>query len=278
MLPWAPPARAEAERRNGISPRYRLVNGPLPEVSDATESEHMFLQTSVRWTYGGGMPAVLAPQTRTLFGHGMPQPDRCFGALQRHHLDAVSWIDHQSGWLDGSEYLLEVLLDRVRWLQYRRPMYDRMVDEPRLTVAYPPGSAWPHEVLGDLSALLSARYGQQLGSLSLNLYRNGSDSVAWHGDRLGPNLLEPVVAIVSLGAPRPFLVRPRGGGRSRSFPAGWGDLLVMGGRCQQHFEHAVPKVARAGPRVSVMFRPYLDETWAQRIGAQITPAGRWSRP
>jgi len=224
------------------------------------------------------MAGLLESEMTPLFGHGEPEPDRSFGALRRHRLDATSWVDHQPGWLDGSEHLLGSLLERVRWQQYRRPMYDRMVDEPRLTTAYPPGSVWPHDVLVDLASLLSARYGQPLVSLSLNLYRNGGDSVAWHGDRLGRTRSDPVVAIVSLGAPRPFLVRPRGGGRSRSFSAGWGDLLVMGGRCQRDFEHAVPKVARAGPRVSVMFRPFLDETWAQRIGAQITPAGRWLPP
>jgi alkylated DNA repair dioxygenase AlkB len=224
------------------------------------------------------MSGAFVTDTVPLFGHGRPEPDRRFGALARHHLDDSSWIDHQPGWLDGSESLLETLLERVNWSHYRRPMYDRMVDEPRLTVAYQPGSGWPHEVLTELSALLSSHYGQDLVSLSLNLYRDGADSVAWHGDRLGRAQAEPVVAIVSLGCPRPFLVRPRGGGRSRAFSAGWGDLLVMGGRCQQHFEHAVPKVARAGPRVSVMFRPYLDESWAQRIGAQVNPVGRWASP
>jgi alkylated DNA repair dioxygenase AlkB len=151
-------------------------------------------------------------------------------------------------------------------------MYDRMVDEPRLTAWYPAGVTWPHAVLPELARLLSDRHGQQLANLGLNLYRNGADSVAWHGDRISRVLPEPVVAIVSLGAPRPFLVRPKGGGRSRSFSLGWGDLVVMGGRCQQEFDHSVPKVAVAGPRLSVMFRPH-DEGWSARTGGTTRAVG-----
>jgi len=218
--------------------------------------------------------AGAGPDTIPLFGRDAIAADASFAALRRHRLSANSFIDHQPGWLAGSETLLEELLERVAWQQYRRPMYERMVDEPRLTVWYPAGVAWPHPVLGELAALLSRRYGQALGNLSMNLYRNGSDSVAWHGDRIARAMPEPTVAIVSLGAPRSFQIRPKGGGASLAFSAGWGDLLVMGGRCQQEFDHAVPKAARCGPRLSVMFRPH-DEGWAARMGAAITPAGRW---
>ncbi len=81
----------------------------------------------------------------------------------------------------------------------------------------------------------------------------------------GPSLFGYRVIKLLLGAARPFLLRPKGGGRSRAFPAGWGDLLVMGGRCQQEFDHSVPKQARAGPRLSLMFRPHDDRANSVKI-------------
>ena len=209
---------------------------------------------------------LIDPGTMSLFGRGEPIGDGTFAGLHRLQLSDRSWLDHQEGWLAGSEELLVALLRAVPWQQHRRRMYERVVDEPRLSVWYPAGVTWPHPVLAGVSALLSARYGRPLERLSMNLYRNGADSVAWHGDRLWRHDPEPPVAIVSLGSPRPFLIRPKGGGPSRSFSLGWGDLLVMGGRCQQEFDHAVPKVSRADVRLSVMYRP-RDERWVQRTAA-----------
>jgi alkylated DNA repair dioxygenase AlkB len=88
----------------------------------------------------------------------------------------------------------------------------------------------------------------------MNLYRDGRDSVAWHRDRIAKEIEDPIVVLVSLGEPRRFLVRPHGGGRSRAFRLGRGDLLVTGGRFQREWEHSVPKVAKAGPRISIAFR------------------------
>lgn len=210
------------------------------------------------------MATAIVQGALPLFGQGALSPDRSFDGAVLHRLSDRSWVEYQPGWLTGSDALFDALVASVPWQQHRRPMYDRVVDEPRLTAWYPAGAAWPHAVLAELSELLSARYGQQLVNLGLNLYRDGTDSVAWHGDKVARTHPEPVVAIVSVGAPRPFLVRPKGGGgRCRSFSLGWGDLLVMGGRCQQEFDHAVPKVPVAGPRMSVMFRP-LDERWVER--------------
>ncbi|MGD9753078.1 MAG: alpha-ketoglutarate-dependent dioxygenase AlkB [Acidimicrobiia bacterium] len=221
------------------------------------------------------MAAAIVHEALPLFGQGALAPDRTFGATVRHRLAASSWVEHQHGWLSGSDTLFDALVSAVPWQQHRRPMYDRLVDEPRLTAWYPAGATWPHPVLAELASALSERYGQRLANLGLNLYRDGADSVAWHGDRIGRAYPEPVVAIVSLGAPRPFLLRPRGGGgRCRRFTLGWGDLLVMGGRCQQELDHAVPKVAAAGPRLSVMFRPH-DEGWVQRVvvsSRRVSPA------
>jgi alkylated DNA repair dioxygenase AlkB len=135
-------------------------------------------------------------------------------------------------------------------------MYDRVVDEPRLT-------SWQkiHEQpsvsrqwLEEARESLSDRYGVQFDSVGLNLYRDGADSVAWHRDRIPAEIVDPVVALVSLGEPRSFLLRPQGGGKSRSFRLGQGDLLVTGGQAQRRFEHSVPKVKTSGPRMSIAFR------------------------
>src|SRR5262249_51308364 len=113
-------------------------------------------------------------------------------------------------------------------------------------------------VLDEMRTALSERYGVLFDSAGFNFYRDGQDSVAWHRDKIPQHIPQPVVALVSLGEPRRFLLRPRGGGRSRPFPLGHGDLLVTGGQTQRTWEHAVLKVAHAGPRISVAFRHGMD--------------------
>ena len=171
-------------------------------------------------------------------------------------LDGESWVDYCQGWLSGSERAFEELLHDLDWSQRRRWMYDRQVDEPRLTsprsieghtpIAYP----WLEEARG----LLSVHYDVTFDSVGFNLYRDGADSVAWHRDRIQPAIERPVVALISLGMPRPFRVRPRGGGASLAFNLGNGDLLVTGGMTQRRWEHSVPKQRTAAPRMSVAFR------------------------
>jgi alkylated DNA repair dioxygenase AlkB len=193
------------------------------------------------------------PVQRGLFDTGGPGFDRALGGLCRLPLDRGAWVDRLPGWLAGHDTVLELLWSTTRWQSERRRMYDRVVDVPRLTATLPedgPG----HPVLVELASALSSHYGRSLERVSLAAYRDGRDSVAFHGDRLGPQSADAVVAIVSLGAPRRFLLRPAGGGPSRAFDLGCGDLLVMGGTCQRTWEHAVPKVARAGLRLSVQFR------------------------
>jgi alkylated DNA repair dioxygenase AlkB len=182
--------------------------------------------------------------------------DMSFCYLERTHLDEDSWVDHCPGWMSGSDGAFEELLNHVAWSQRRRWMYDRQVDEPRLTswqrtedhtnVAY----QW----IEDARASLSARYDVRFDSVGINLYRDGADSVAWHCDRIPAEIVDPVVALVSLGASRRFLLRPKGGGRSRAFQLNRGDLLVTGGQTQRRFEHSVPKVKSAGARISIAFR------------------------
>jgi alkylated DNA repair dioxygenase AlkB len=182
--------------------------------------------------------------------------DASYSHLERVELDATSWVDHVPGWIEGADRLFEDILDGREWEQRSRRMYDHEVQEPRLTSGWTKGSGEPLEpaVLEDVRRSLSERYGREFDSVGFNLYRDGRDSVAWHGDRIPEEIQGPVVCLVSLGEPRKFLLRPKGGGKSRAFMLGRGDLLVTGGETQRAWDHSVPKVAEAGPRISLGYR------------------------
>jgi alkylated DNA repair dioxygenase AlkB len=203
------------------------------------------------------MPQV-SPQQRSLFDSGEPRFDPELARLSRIPLGKGAWIDHLPGWLEGHETLLDQLWATTQWQSHRRHMYERMVDVPRL-VATLPENGPGHPIVTDMADALSAHYFRDLFDVSLAAYRDGRDSVAFHGDRLGINRADAIVAIVSLGFPRRFLLRPAGGGSSRAFNLGRGDLIVMGGSCQLTWEHAVPKVAHAELRISVQFRSAADD-------------------
>lgn len=182
-----------------------------------------------------------------------PRPDETFATLVRHQLDERSWVDHAPGWLHGADALFEDLVEHAPWQQRERWMYERKLPEPRLTAGYDRDEPLP-PALEAIRSTLGDRYAVPFDSVFLNLYRDGKDSVAWHGDRVARTVREPLVATVSLGHTRRFLLRPKGGGRSTRFEPASGDLLVMGGRCQTEWDHTVPKVGSAGPRISVTVR------------------------
>jgi alkylated DNA repair dioxygenase AlkB len=188
--------------------------------------------------------------------------DRSFSRLRRVQLDADSWVDHAPGWVSGADRLFEEVLAGRQWGQRSRRMYDQRVQEPRLTSPWNASSGEPLEppILEEIRVALSERYGQQFDSVGFNLYRDGRDSVAWHADRIAEEIEDPIVALISLGETRKFLLRPKGGGQSRAFRPGPGDLLVTGGRTQRDWEHSVPKVAQAGPRISLAYRHDMDAT------------------
>jgi alkylated DNA repair dioxygenase AlkB len=183
-------------------------------------------------------------------------------AIQRTTLSHGAWIDLRPGWLTGADELFARLARDVPWRAERRQMFDREVDIPRLLSFYDEQDRLPDPVLAQARSVLSTHYGRELGeplrTAGLCYYRDGRDSVAWHGDTIGRSAREDtMVAIVSFGSPRTLLLRPRSGGRSTAFALGHGDLLVMGGSCQRTWEHAVPKTSKAvGPRVSVQLRPH----------------------
>ncbi|MFI8951631.1 alpha-ketoglutarate-dependent dioxygenase AlkB [Streptomyces sp. NPDC053750] len=183
--------------------------------------------------------------------------------LRRTHLGSGAWIDLLPGWLSGADTLFERLAADVPWRAERRAMYDQVVDVPRLLAFYGAGDPLPHPLLDEARDALSAYYAGELGepftTAGLCHYRDGRDSVAWHGDRIGRGARQDtMVAILSVGAPRDLLLRPAaGGGDTVRRPLGHGDLIVMGGSCQRTWEHCVPKSTRAaGPRISIQFRPH----------------------
>jgi alkylated DNA repair dioxygenase AlkB len=183
------------------------------------------------------------------------------GGVPRRQLTRGAWVDHLPGWVHGSDEVLQVLLEQVDWRAEQRRMYDGQVDVPRLLRWYEGDEPLPHPILARARDELNRHYGAELGepfvTAGMCFYRDGRDSVAWHGDTQGRSAhSDTMVAIVSFGTPRPLLLRPRGGGVSIRFPLGHGDLIVMGGSCQRTWEHSIPKTTRkVGPRVSVQFRP-----------------------
>ena len=195
----------------------------------------------------------------SLFGSCRPDVDADFLDARRLDLDDRSWIEHTPGWLRGADTLFDELLDCLKFRQRDGiKMYDSIVAEPRLTATWhaddhPTGGPTP--LLDDIGHLLIARHHRPFDSIGFNLYRDGTDSVAWHGDRHHRYVTDPVVAILSVGQRRALKIRPKGGGQSLSWDLGHGDLFVMGGSCQHDWEHCVPKVRRhVGPRLSMTYR------------------------
>ena len=220
--------------------------------------------------------ATSAPLPLSLFAAGEPAVHDA-PAFERHVLDERCWVDVAPGWLAGGDELLAQLEADLPWKQGRRLMWGNWVDEPRLTCGVGLSRDDTPDILRAMAAALSARYDVAFDSCFCNLYREGADSVAWHSDRLeraerdGKVQVDPLVAIVSLGGPRQFAMRvkdpaERRGTRARSWVLHSGDLLVMGGSCQHRWEHSVPKMRNAPPRMSVTFRHRAP-------GAEAAPSG-----
>jgi alkylated DNA repair dioxygenase AlkB len=192
----------------------------------------------------------------SLFAQGEPRADPDFSSLVRHQLDETAWVDHVPGWLDGADTLFEDLMRSTPWEATTQELYGKIMVTPRLVARWTSAEdiqALP-PVIERMRELLVARYKRPFDSVGANLYRDGRDSVAWHGDHIPVRIVDPVVATVSLGHPRRFVMRPREERTALSLALGMGDLVVMGGSSQRTWLHAVPKVASAGPRISVAYR------------------------
>jgi alkylated DNA repair dioxygenase AlkB len=186
-----------------------------------------------------------------------------FDPAERRDLGNGAWVEVRSGWLTDADGLFVELHDGIPWRAERRHMYERVLDVPRLvSFHHLVDEPAPHPRLKQMRRRLNDTYGGELGepftTAGLCLYRDGNDSVAWHGDKIGrSNTEDTMVAIVSLGATRVFALRPKGGGKSLRIAHHHGDLLVMGGSCQRTWEHSIPKTTRpVGPRISIQFRPH----------------------
>jgi alkylated DNA repair dioxygenase AlkB len=182
--------------------------------------------------------------------------------VERRPLTRGAWVDLRPGWLQGADALMRELVETVPWHAERRQMYERVVDVPRMLCFYGEADPLPHPVLDEARAMLNEHYQAELGepfrTAGMCLYRDGRDSVAWHGDTIGRGKSEDtMVAILSIGAARALSLRPRGSSTTwAKYPLGHGDLIVMGGSCQRTWEHAIIKTAKpVGPRISTQFRP-----------------------
>jgi alkylated DNA repair dioxygenase AlkB len=186
-----------------------------------------------------------------------PAFDARFAGLRRTHLANDAWFDYAQAWLSNDAAVFASLAASLRWRHEQREMYERIVDVPRLYAVLPEDGEVP-PIVSSMQQALSAHYGELFTRISLGYYRDGHDSVAWHGDYVARRMPQALVATVSVGAPRRFLLRPKGGGTSLSLSLGEGDLLVMGGSCQRTWDHCVPKARNAGPRIAIMFRPVWE--------------------
>lgn len=183
-----------------------------------------------------------------------PAIDVTFKTARRVDLDQSSWVEHVVGWFGPHESLMDELLRVAQWAQHERWMFNRMVTEPRLTATFPVLAETPVAALREIGAVLSQHYGVMYDGLWLNQYRDNRDSTSWHVDWPSCKQDQCIVPVLSLGATRRFLIKPRAGGRSISFEPQAGDLIVMGGRSQKDWLHAVPKQTKpAGLRLSVNF-------------------------
>jgi len=191
--------------------------------------------------------------------------DAAFRSLHRTPLAYGAWIDHAPGWVHGHDALFDELERDLPWRRETMKMYDKVVEVPRLLAAVK-----DHTLVDQMREALSERYGEPFIYMTAALYRDGNDSVAFHGDTTARDMIEAIVATVSLGAPRRFMLRPTEGRDSIAMPLGRGDLVVMGGTCQRTWRHGIPKVASAAPRIALMFRP----AWARDYRTSISGHSR----
>ncbi len=182
--------------------------------------------------------------------------DARFTRIARRELSDGAWVDYQPAWVTGHDALFDELERTLDWRTERRRMYDRMVDTPRLLARVPHAG-----IVEAMRSALSAHYGEDFVRTTAAIYRDGNDSVAFHGDTTARDMETALVATVSLGEPRKFLLKHAEGGASITYHLGRGDLVVMGGTCQRTWRHGIPKVAHAGPRMAIMFRPSWSEDY-----------------
>jgi alkylated DNA repair dioxygenase AlkB len=200
-----------------------------------------------------------APGQADLFQAGSEMRlDATFATATRRALDGQSWVEVVPAWLARPDLLFDRLAEAVPWKEHHRRLFDQVFLEPRLTAEYRRVED-ALEPLPMIARVLSRHYRVPYDGVWLNLYRNGRDSTGWHRDRFSCRKPLCIVPVLTLGATRRFLIKPRGGGSAVGFAPRSGDLVVMGGRCQQDFVHGVPKVdGLREARISVNFQSSLQ--------------------
>jgi alkylated DNA repair dioxygenase AlkB len=198
-------------------------------------------------------------------------------ATERIELDATSWVDVTRGWLLDAAEVFDGLLAGVPWATSQLFRYDHWVEERRLGAMWRMGTPIPHPALAEAHRTLQHRYGVRFDGFGMLQYRDGRDGQAFHRDTDMRWLDDTHIAILSLGARRPWLLRPRTSkhdlseskGATHDISPGSGDLMVMGGRCQADWEHSVPYRPgdQLGPRISIQWRH------AKRTGRPFVGAG-----
>jgi alkylated DNA repair dioxygenase AlkB len=191
-------------------------------------------------------------------------------AVDRTELGEGAWVDVVRGWVTGADELFDALSADVPWATSRLFRYDHMVEERRLGSSWRPGSPLPHPALAEATRVLQHTYRAHFDGFGMMLYRDGRDGQAFHRDTDMRWLDDTIVAVLSLGAQRPWLLRPRtsrhdhspGKGATHDLAPSAGDLIVMGGRCQADWEHSVPYLPSrpVEPRISVQWR------FARKVG------------
>jgi alkylated DNA repair dioxygenase AlkB len=197
--------------------------------------------------------------------------------MERLDLGNGAWVDVARGWLADADELFVHLRDEVAWETSRLFRYDHFVEERRLGSSWRPGRPLPHPALADATRTLQHHYKVQFDGFGMIQYRDGRDGQAFHRDTDMRWLDDTVIAILSLGARRPWLLRPRtsrfdhsvGKGALHDLAPGSGDLIVMGGRTQADWEHSVPYRPNESltPRISIQWR------FARRTGRPFMGAG-----
>jgi alkylated DNA repair dioxygenase AlkB len=185
-------------------------------------------------------------------------------AAERLDLGGGSWVDVARGWMADADELFTHLREHVAWQSSRLFRYDHYVEENRLGAGWRPGRPIPHPALAEATRILQNRYKARFDGFGMMLYRDGRDGQAFHRDTDMRWLDDTVIAILSLGATRPWLLRPRtnrhdhspGKGATHDLRPASGDLLVMGGRSQAEWEHSVAYLGArpVGPRISIQWR------------------------